>query len=110
MNSISELAHAINKELAIGESCTRLLKMNGSSMAAEGIKDGDILVVEKNFREVNGKIILAWLEGTLMVRRVEQNGKKLRLLSGGNYFSPLEVDPYSDFKVLGVVQFVVHRL
>ena len=110
MLHLADLAHTLNKELAAGESSTSLLKMNGSSMVGDGIKDGDILVVEKNYKEVNGKIILAWLEGTLMVRRVEQFGKKIRLLTGGNYFSPLEVDPYSDFRILGVVQFVVHPL
>ena len=108
MDPISKIAHTLNKALAAGESCTSLLKMNGSSMAGDGIKDGDILVIEKKFNEVNGKIILAWLEGTLMVRRMEMSGKKMRLLTGGNFFSPLEIDPYSDFRILGVVQFVVH--
>ncbi len=79
-------------------------------MVADGIKDGDILVVEENFTEVNGKIIIALLEGTLLVRRIERYGKKIRLLSGGNYFSPLEVDPYANFKILGLVRFVLHPL
>lgn len=103
------LANSIHKELCQNSS-TQLLKMRGSSMAADGIRDGDILVVEKNFEEANGKIILAWLEGTLMVRRLDIQGRKMRLLTGGNYFSPLEIDPYCNFKILGVVQFVVHRL
>ncbi|RYG35793.1 MAG: hypothetical protein EOO01_31235 [Chitinophagaceae bacterium] len=110
MNQISEIAHTVNRELATGNSSTRLLKMNGSSMVADGIKDGDILIVEENFKEVNGKIILARLEGMLLVRRMELQGRRMRLLSGGNYFAPLEVDPYADFKILGIVQFVMHPL
>ncbi|RYG40177.1 MAG: hypothetical protein EOO01_27955 [Chitinophagaceae bacterium] len=110
MTQISEIAHTINKELAMGNSSKRLLRMNGSSMVADGIKEGDILVIEEKFGEVNGKIILARLEGMLLVRRIEQQGRKIRLLSGGNFFAPLEIDPYADFKILGVVSFVMHPL
>ncbi len=110
MITIENTSDIINKEILSDEGHCSLVKMKGNSMAADGIRDGDILLVDKAFTEVDDKIVLAWLEGSLMVRRLQKTGARIRLLSGGNYFSPLEVDPYSNFKILGVIRFVVRAV
>jgi SOS-response transcriptional repressor LexA/DNA-binding Xre family transcriptional regulator len=74
----------------------------GESMAEEGIRDGDILYVRPtaDVRTANGRIIVARIEGALVVRKLVATGRGIRLQAGGR---SLNIPDPTTFEILGIV-------
>ena len=59
----------------------------------------------------NGKVVVAVLNGELLVRRLERNFNKIRLVPETSKLSPIDVDPSgAEFGVWGVVTYVIHAV
>ncbi len=86
------------------------MKMNGSSMINAGIFDGDILIVDRSIKPVNGKIVIAVIDGEMLIRRYERTINKLRLIPETPKLSPIEVSEFSDFKIWGVVVHLIRSI
>ena len=100
----------LNEQLIKNKPATFFFRMNGDSMEGAGIFSGDVLIVDRSITNVNGKVIVAVLNGEMLVRRLEKTINKIRLLPETTKLSILDVDPFSDFSVWGVVTYVVHAL
>jgi DNA polymerase V len=79
-------------------------------MTGAGIFSGDALIVDRSITNANGKVIVAVLNGEMLVRRLEKGFNKVRLIPETARLAPIDVDPYSDFNVWGVVTYVIHAL
>lgn len=77
--------------------------MNGA-----GICSGDVLIVDRSITNVNGKVVIAVLNGEMLVRRLEKTLNKIRLIPETTRLAVIDVDPFADFAVWGVVTYVVH--
>ncbi len=64
----------LNRELVRDRTSTFLMRVAGSAMAASGIHDGDELVVDRTATPRNGSVVVAVLEGELVVRRLALDG------------------------------------
>jgi DNA polymerase V len=85
--------------------------MRGDAMVGASIHDGDTLIVDRSLKAVSGKIIIAMLNGELLVRRLEKTFNKLRLIPETNKLPAVEVDASGDsFSVWGVVTYVIHSV
>jgi len=60
-------------ELVRNKTATVFFRMKGDAMRDAGIFDHDLLVVDRSLKPVNGKIIVAILNGELLVRRFHKN-------------------------------------
>lgn len=100
----------LNEQLIKNKPATFFFRMNGEAMTGAGIFNGDILVVDRSLKASNGKVIIANLNGEMLVRRLEKGFNKLRLLPETSKLAPIEVDPYAEFAVWGVVTYVIHSL
>ncbi|RLK48833.1 SOS-response transcriptional repressor LexA [Alkalispirillum mobile] len=69
-----------------------LLRVRGMSMRDAGILDGDLLVVHRTHEARNGQIVVVRLHDEVTVKRLEQQGSQLRLLSENPDYPPIEVD------------------
>ena len=69
-----------------------LLRVRGESMRDAGILDGDLLVVHRTHEARNGQIVVVRLHDEVTVKRLEQQGSQLRLLSENPDYPPIEVD------------------
>jgi len=97
----------LNEQLIRNKPATFFMRVNGNSMINAGIGEGDILIVDRSLKPVNGKIVIAVIDGEMLVRRYEKTINKLLLISEGKQSSSIDVNEFSDFKVWGVVIYVI---
>ncbi len=86
------------------------LKVSGDSMINAGIHHNDILLIDRNIKPSNGKIVIAAVDGQLTVKRLEKTRDKLYLLPENVEFPPIEIKPENDIHIWGVVTHVIHAL
>ena len=86
---------------------TYFVRARGDSMTGAGIDDGDILVVDRSVTVTNGAIIIASLDGEFTVKRLDMQGRKVRLLPENPAYSPIEITAASGAEFFGVVTYVI---
>jgi DNA polymerase V len=77
-------------------------------MVGAGIHDGDTLVVDRTIEPVDGKVVVASINGNLSVKRLKKNDDSVYLMAENDEYEDIEITPYNDFQVWGVVTYVVH--
>ena len=100
----------LNEQLITNKPATFFFRMNSDAMIGAGIKTGDILIVDRSVAAVSGKIIIAALNGELMVRRLQKKGSDLTLLAENKNDSAVPVTAHSLYSVWGVVTYVIHTV
>lgn len=90
---------------------TFALRVTGDSMAAMGIMDGDMVLVEPVDADDldNGEIVAARLGGEATVKRYFARDGKVVLEPANTSYAPMLVHEYDDFTVLGRVCGLVRR-
>ena len=101
----------LNEELIRNKPATFFMRMRGDAMIGAGIHNGDMVIVDRSHKASSGKIVIATLNGEMMIRRLEKTFNKVRLLPESPKLSPIEVDAScNDFSIWGVVTYVIHQL
>lgn len=100
----------LNEELVRNKPATFFFRMKGDAMREAGIMDGDILVVDRSVKLANGKIIVAILNGELLVRRFHKNFSSAFLIPENNRYKPINLAEFNDFALWGVVTYAIHTL
>ena len=98
----------LNEHLIRNKPATYFFKMKGDAMQQAGIFDGDVLIVDRSLKLVNGKIIVAILNGELLVRRYHQNFSSAFLIPDNDRYKSINLAEFSDFKMWGVVVHAIH--
>ncbi|HEY7821105.1 MAG TPA: transcriptional repressor LexA [Vicinamibacteria bacterium] len=78
------------------------LRVRGDSMVEDGIRDGDLLVVQRRENADAGQMIVALVDGQATVKRYYLQGEKVELRPANEHFNPIVVDAAS-VRVEGVV-------
>ena len=89
---------------------TFCVKAIGESMKDTGILSGDIMLVDRVIEAENRSIVLAVIDNEFTVKRVNVSDKKLYLMPENENFTPIEITEDMDFKVWGVVTYVIHKV
>lgn len=89
---------------------TYFVRAEGDSMTGVGIDDGDLLVVDRAREPQNGDVVVAALNGVLTVKRLERTADALYLAAENPGYEAIEVSPYEDLVVWGVVRHVVRKV
>src|SRR4026209_1204614 len=63
----------LNEQLIKNKPATYFFRMKGDAMREAGIFDNDVLIVDRSVKLANGKVIVAVLNGELLVRRFHKN-------------------------------------
>ncbi len=100
----------LNEYLVTQPVATFFVRVEGDSMQGAGIFSGDLLVVDRSAPPLDGKIVIAFIDGEFTVKRLEKKGKKLRLLPENPRFSPIEITGEMEMVVWGVVTGVVRKV
>lgn len=87
-----------------------LVRVSGESMINEGIYNGDILVVNKKELPKDGKVVIAALNGEMAVKTYRTIEGTVYLFSANEKFLPIEIKPFWEFKIQGVVKHVIHSV
>ena len=100
----------LNEQLIRNKPATFFMRVSGNSMINAGIFDGDIVVVDRSLKPQNGKIVIAVIDGEMLIRRYERTLNKLRLVPETPKLATIDVSEFSDFKIWGVVAHVIRSL
>jgi DNA polymerase V len=99
----------LNAEFIKHPSATFLVTATGESMVDVGIFSGDILIVDKSLDPVDGKIVIAALNGELTVKRLSRKNGKVLLVPANPKFQPIDITDEQDVVIWGVVTRVIHE-
>jgi DNA polymerase V len=101
----------LNEQLVRNKPATFFMRVNGNSMIGAGIYNGDVVIVDKSLSARNGSVVIAVLNGEMLIRRLQvlENGKKL-LVPETKKLSVIAINSESGFDVWGVVTYVIHSV
>ena len=99
----------LNEQLIHNKPATFFIRVRGDAMIGAGIYDGDIVIVDRSLKATSGKVVIAILNGEMLIRRLEKTFNKIRLLPDTNKLLPIELDTFnSEFAIWGVVTYSIH--
>ncbi len=93
----------INEYLVRNPVSTFFFPVEGDSMEGAEIFDGDILVVDRSIKARHGHIVIAFIDGERLVKRLYDRAGKLALVAENPKYPPLIVREGNEFSVWGVV-------
>lgn len=72
--------------------------------------DGDLLIVDRSLPAVHKKIVVAVVDGELLVKRLLYANQRVILAAENPSFAQIEVTEDQEFSVWGVVTKVIHEV
>jgi len=102
------LALDLNELIIQHPAATFFMRVKGDGMLDAGISADDILVVDRALSLSNHKIIIARLDGQLVVKRVLLANGCLMLVDSKNT-EPMIITAERDFEVWGVVTYIIRQ-
>ena len=100
----------LNEQLIRNKPASFFMKVTGASMVNAGIFDGDIVIVDRSIKPKNSHIVIAVIDGEMLIRRLEMTMNKLRLIPETPKLAIIEITEFCDFKIWGVVSCVIRKL
>jgi DNA polymerase V len=99
----------LNELLIKNHPATFFLRVKGAAMLASGIHDGDILIVDRSVTATNGKVVVAAVDGDLVVRHFQKkNGEAILVADDSS--PPIQLNENNSVEIWGVATSVVHHL
>ena len=93
----------INEYLIRNPVSTFFFPVQGESMQGAEIFDGDILVVDRSVRARHGHIVVAFVNGERLVKRLYRRAGRVALVAENSSYPALEVEEGMELEVWGVV-------
>jgi SOS regulatory protein LexA len=84
-----------------------LLSVTGDSMIDAGIREKDLVIVEKNKEPKDGDIILAEVDGNWTMKYFRRKGKTVTLEAANPQYPP--IIPKTDLRIAGVITAVIRK-
>lgn len=100
----------LNEQLIKNKPATFFMRVNSNAMIGVGIRAGDVVIVDRSLEAKNDKVVIAVLDGEMLIRRLEITENKKRLLPATKKLSPIDINEANTFSVWGVVTYVIHSL
>ena len=99
----------LNEQLIRNKPATFFMRVTSDAMKDAGIFNGDVVIVDRSLKPVPGKVVIAVLNGDMLIRRFEKLRNNIRLVAEANKLAPIDIDSScEDFSIWGVVTFVIH--
>lgn len=87
-----------------------LVRVAGDSMIDEEIYHGDLLIVNKHEKPTDKTIVIASVNGELLVKTYRIINNEVYLFSANKRFLPIRIMPFWEFSVQGVVKHIIREL
>jgi DNA polymerase V len=100
----------LNEQLIRNKPATFFFRMNSEAMREAGIFPGDVLIVDRSIAAKPGKVIIAVVNGEMMVRRLLQDRGKTWLGADNKTIPPLPLNPEHELIIWGVVVYAIHTV
>ena len=107
----------LNEHLIKHKAATYFVRVKGDSMIGEGIREGDLLVVDRSYSPKDGDIIIAAVDGDFTVKRLRMkletvNGRPVRRVSlepANPAYPTIRFQSGQELDYFGKVTAVIHR-
>jgi len=93
----------INDLVVKNPASTFFVRVEGDSMIGAGIFSGDVLVVDRSYDPKDGNIVVAAVNGELLVKRLSLRSSEQYLLSENEAYPPITIGDGEECFVWGVV-------
>ena len=101
----------LNEYVIENPAATFFAKAAGDSMEPGGIFDGDLLVIDRSIQPRHGRVVVAAVNGEMLVKRLLWGPNNTTFLVADNPAYPsIEITEYCEVVFWGVVTNVVHRM
>jgi DNA polymerase V len=100
----------LNSLLIKHREATFFLRVEGDSMIGAGIHSGDLIVVDRSLKAQHKKVVVAVLDGELIIRRLLIDGDSFSLASENPDYAPIKITGDANFEIWGTVTNVIHEL
>jgi DNA polymerase V len=94
--------------LIVHPAATYFARVQGDSMRNLGIRENDIVVVDRALQARQNSIVLAQLNGGFTLKRLHEHNGITYLFSANSAYRPIKVTPEMDFLLWGVVTACIH--
>ncbi|RYY64831.1 LexA family protein [Flaviaesturariibacter aridisoli] len=100
----------LNEQLVRNKATTFFLRVRSDAMSGAGIREGDVVIVDRSLEPVSGKVVIASVNGELLIRRLERQGEHRARLLPEAQLAPIALENFSEKMIWGVVTFVIHHV
>ncbi|MBP7057435.1 hypothetical protein KBB08_03005, partial [Candidatus Gracilibacteria bacterium] len=100
----------LHRYLITNTPATVLARVRADSMTQAGIYDQDIVIVDRSLTPVPDQLVVAALDGGLIVKQWQQRDGRTILHSASDQYADIVLTDDSDFLLWGVVTGVVRKL
>lgn len=100
----------LNKLAVTHPDATFFARVEGDSMKDDCIEDGDLLVINKSLKPEDGNVVVSYLDGEFTLKRIQIKKGKIYLVPANEKYKVLEVSDETDFRVWGVVRYVLKKV
>jgi len=99
----------LNEHLISNPFSTFFLRVKGDSMINAGIKDKDLIIVDKSLIARPGNIIIAMIDGEFTIKRLSIKNNELYLKAENHNYPDFKFKNHIDVQIWGVVIYSIHR-
>ena len=98
----------LNEHLISNPFSTFFLRVKGDSMINAGIKDKDLIIVDKSLVAKPGDIVIAMIDGEFTIKRLSIKNDELYLKAENNNYPDFRFKNHIDVQIWGVVIYSIH--
>lgn len=100
----------LNRELVKHPAATFYGRVVGDSMIDAGVEDGDILVIDRSLDAQDGDMAVCFVDGEFTLKHLRMHEGGIRLVPANEKYPVIEVGEGMDFKMWGVVTYVIKKI
>ena len=97
-----------NEHLISNPFSTFFLRVKGESMINAGIKDKDLIIVDKSLIAKPGDIVIALIDGEFTIKRLSIKNDELYLKAENHNYPDFRFKNHIDVQIWGVVIYSIH--
>ena len=98
----------LNEHLISNPFSTFFLRVKGDSMINAGIKDKDLIIVDKSLIAKPGNIVIAMIDGEFTIKRLSIKNDELYLKAENHNYPDFSFKNHIDVQICGVVIYSIH--
>ena len=98
----------LNEHLISNPFSTFFLRVKGDSMINAGIRNEDLIIVDKSLKAKPGNIIIAMIDGGFTIKRLSIKNNELYLKAENHNYPDFNFKNHIDIQIWGVVIYSIH--
>ena len=98
----------LNEHLISNPFSTFFLRVKGESMINAGIRDKDLIIVDKSLIAKPGNIVIAMIDGEFTIKRLSIKNDELYLKAENHNYPDFRFKNHIDVQIWGVVIYSIH--